>query len=66
VRESQQLRLSRLYPRTIVKGQIKTILVPRPATAPIGGQPLRDVELLHWARDLIDAVLVEAPAVAAG
>ncbi|HZC27303.1 MAG TPA: transcription-repair coupling factor, partial [Actinopolymorphaceae bacterium] len=66
LRESQQLRLSRLYPRTIVKGQIKTILVPRPATAPIGGQPLRDVELLHWARDLIDAVLVEAPAVAAG
>ncbi|WP_020576114.1 transcription-repair coupling factor [Actinopolymorpha alba] len=65
LRESQELRLLRLYPRTIVKRPTKTILVPRPATAPIGGQPLRDVELLHWARDLIDAVLLEAAAAAA-
>ena len=64
LRESQELRLSRLYPRTVVKKTVRTILVPRPATAPIGGQPLRDVELLHWARDLIEAVLVDAPAVA--
>ncbi len=60
LRESQQLRLARLYPRTIVKAPIRTILVPRPATAPIGGQPLRDVDLLQWARDLIDAVLTDA------
>ena len=60
LRESQQLRLARLYPRTIVKAPIRTILVPRPATAPIGGQPLRDVDLLQWARDLINAVLAEA------
>jgi transcription-repair coupling factor (superfamily II helicase) len=64
LRESQQLRLNRLYPRTVVKAPVRTILVPRPATAPIGGQPLRDVELLHWARDLIDAVLVDTPVAA--
>jgi transcription-repair coupling factor (superfamily II helicase) len=62
LRDSQQLRLERLYPRTIVKKPIKTILVPRPATATFGGQPLRDLELLKWAGELIDAVLIDAPA----
>jgi transcription-repair coupling factor (superfamily II helicase) len=52
--------LSRLYPRTVVKRPIKTILVPRPATAPIGGQPLRDVDLLRWARELVEAVVLDA------
>jgi transcription-repair coupling factor (superfamily II helicase) len=60
LRESQELRLSRLYPRTVVKRPIKTILVPRPATAPIGGQPLRDVDLLRWARELVEAVVLDA------
>ncbi|KWX05082.1 transcription-repair coupling factor [Carbonactinospora thermoautotrophica] len=59
LRESQQLRLQRLYPRSIVKGSVRTILVPRPMTARIGGQPLKDLELLRWCRDLVDAVLLE-------
>ncbi|MGL5929261.1 MAG: transcription-repair coupling factor, partial [Dermatophilaceae bacterium] len=33
LRESQQLRLNRLYPRSIVKPALSTVLVPRPATA---------------------------------
>ena len=56
--ESAQMRLTRLYPRTIVKPAVRTIVVPRPATAPLGGQPLRDTELLSWAADLIAAVLL--------
>ena len=56
--ESAQMRLTRLYPRTIVKPAVRTIVVPRPATAPLGGQPLRDTELLSWAADLITAVLL--------
>jgi transcription-repair coupling factor (superfamily II helicase) len=63
--ESQQLRLQRLYPRTLVKPSVRTILVPRPATARVGGRPLVDVELLHWCRDLIDALLLDQPAAAA-
>jgi hypothetical protein len=27
-------------------------------TARVGGQPLRDVELLHWCQDLVQAVLL--------
>ena len=56
--ESAQMRLTRLYPRTILKPAVRTIVVPRPATAPMGGQPLRDTELLTWAADLVTAVLL--------
>ena len=56
--ESGQMRLTRLYPRTIIKPAVRTIMVPRPATAPMGGTPLRGAELLDWAADLIAAVLV--------
>ncbi len=60
--ESQQLRLQRLYPRTLVKPAVRTILVPRPTTAPIGGKPLRDTEVLTWAAGLLRGVLVDGPA----
>jgi transcription-repair coupling factor (superfamily II helicase) len=59
--ESGQMRLTRLYPRTIVKPAVRTIVVPRPATAPMGGTPLRDTDLLSWAADLVKAVLLPAP-----
>jgi transcription-repair coupling factor (superfamily II helicase) len=62
LRESQQLRLQRLYPGALVKSAVRTILVPRPSTARVGGRPLRDVELLQWCRDLVEAVLLDEPA----
>jgi transcription-repair coupling factor (superfamily II helicase) len=66
LRESQQLRLTRLYPGTLVKAATKTVLVPRPKTARLGGQPLRDVALLDWARELLQAVLGDPAGVAPG
>jgi transcription-repair coupling factor (superfamily II helicase) len=57
--ESRSIRLGRLYPGAIVKPATRTILVPRPMTARVGGQPVRDTELLDWLRDLVDAVLLE-------
>jgi transcription-repair coupling factor (superfamily II helicase) len=59
--ESRVMRLTRLHPGTVVKPATRTILVPRPATARVGGQPLRDLDLLAWASDLIRAVLIEQP-----
>jgi len=56
--ESRQMRLSRLYPRTMFKPAVRTIIVPRPATTPLGGQPLRDTHLLDWAAELIEATLL--------
>jgi transcription-repair coupling factor (superfamily II helicase) len=57
--DSKVLRLNRLYPKSLVKPQLHTILVPRPATRPVGGQPLRDQELLQWCTRLIDDVIAE-------
>jgi len=55
LRESQTLRLQRLYPKSIVKAPLYTVLVPRPTDAQpgrFGGQPLRDVPLLRWVETL--------------
>ncbi|MDX3096751.1 transcription-repair coupling factor [Streptomyces sp. ME19-03-3] len=57
LRESQELRLNRLYPRTVVKQAAKQILVPRPGTARIGGKPVVGRELLAWTAELLTAVL---------
>jgi transcription-repair coupling factor (superfamily II helicase) len=55
--ESAQLRLKRLYPGTVLKPALRTILVPFPTTARIGGKPLHGSDVLAWARQLIDAVI---------
>jgi transcription-repair coupling factor (superfamily II helicase) len=58
LRDSEAMRLQRLYPRSIVKAVARTFLVPRPTTARVAGQPLRDAALLEWCIDLVQAVLV--------
>lgn len=63
--ESAQLRLKRLYPGSLVKPQVRSILVPRPATARVGGQPLRDRAVLQWASELVDGVLLSSVSTAA-
>ena len=35
------------------------MLVPQPTTARIGGTPLRDRELLAWANEIVDTVLLD-------
>ncbi len=63
--ESAQLRLKRLYPGTVLKPAIRTILVPFPTTAKVGGKPLHDAALLVWTGELIEAVLTGSVAAAA-
>ncbi len=64
LRESQELRMQRLYPKSLYKNQVSTISVPRPLTGGMGSEPLRDVALLDWCRGLLDEVL-GAPVAAA-
>jgi len=64
--ESAQLRLKRLYPGTVLKPALRTILVPFPTTARLGGRPLHGGEVLAWARQLIDAVVRGDVSAAAG
>ena len=61
LRESQVLRLQRLYPKSMVKQTVDTVLVPKPVTKAFGGEPLRDLDLLAWAQGLLEAVLEPAP-----
>jgi transcription-repair coupling factor (superfamily II helicase) len=56
--ESKQLRLQRLYPGSLVKSAVRTILVPKPSTSRVGGRPLRDVEILDWCTELVRTVLL--------
>ncbi|PSK98353.1 transcription-repair coupling factor [Murinocardiopsis flavida] len=56
LRESQQLRVRRMYPKSILKETAKTLLVPAPKAGGLGGRPLRDLELLTWAAELVEAV----------
>ena len=55
--ESAQLRLKRLYPGSVLKPAVRTVLVPFPTTARIGGKPLHGREVLTWARQFIDAIV---------
>ena len=65
LKDSQQVRLQRLYPKSLYKAPTKVLLVPVPRTKPVGGTPLRDLELLKWCRDLVEAMFPVAPSQAA-
>jgi len=67
--ESRQVRAQRLYPKTVLKPTVRTMLVPVPrdapgarpgAPAPPGTPLLRDRELLAWCGQLIEAVFGES------
>jgi transcription-repair coupling factor (superfamily II helicase) len=65
LRESQELRLMRLHPGSIIKPALGTILVPKPMTARVGGRPVRDREVLSWAGEVISSVVMDNVAQAA-
>ena len=74
--DSRQVRVARLYPKTVLKQAVRTMLVPvpratpghRPSTpAPPGAPLLRDTDLLAWCAQLVEAVFGEGgPAGQAG
>ena len=66
LRESQQLRLARVYPGSLVKDSLGVILVPHPKTARVGGRPVRDGAILEWATQFIEAIFLDDIAAAAG
>ena len=66
--DSRQVRVQRLYPKTVLKPTVRTMLVPVPKTAShggtpprdiVGGLPLRDTELLAWCGEVIRSVLAD-------
>jgi transcription-repair coupling factor (superfamily II helicase) len=60
--DSKQLRLKRYYPDAVYKSVTDQVSVPRPMTKRIGGEPVRDQELLAWCENLMTTVLGPATA----
>ncbi|MFG2737388.1 transcription-repair coupling factor [Streptomyces harbinensis] len=56
LRESQELRLNRVYPGSVVKRAAGQVLVPRPTTGKIGGKPLTGRELLAWTGEFLTTI----------
>jgi transcription-repair coupling factor (superfamily II helicase) len=55
--DSKQLRLKRYHPDSVYKPTNDQISVPRPMTARVGGEPVRDTALLEWCADLLSNLL---------
>jgi transcription-repair coupling factor (superfamily II helicase) len=55
--ESATLRLKRIYPGSMIKTAVRTVLVPYPTTSRIGGKPLRGEEIIDWARQFIRIIV---------
>jgi transcription-repair coupling factor (superfamily II helicase) len=60
--DSTRVRLERLYPKSVVKPALRSVLVPRPRSAVVGGEAVRDVAVLDWAGRVIEDICVPAPA----
>jgi transcription-repair coupling factor (superfamily II helicase) len=57
--ESRVLRLQRLYPGSVIKDVAGTVLVPRPVNG-IGGQQVKDTDLLQWGTGVIRQVFASS------
>lgn len=55
--ESARMRLTRLYPGTVLKPATRTIVVPAPSAARMGGGAVEGEALLRWAEVLLHAVV---------
>ncbi|MFB9907204.1 transcription-repair coupling factor [Allokutzneria oryzae] len=60
LRDSQTVRLKRLYPKAVHKAAVKTVSLPRPTEGAAGGRIgaplLRDRELLDWCAKFLDSL----------
>ncbi|WP_082101430.1 transcription-repair coupling factor [Demequina rhizosphaerae] len=58
--DSAAMRMTRLFPGTLIKPAVRQVLVPAPMTARIGGKPVEGLEVLEWVRTVLQAT--RAPA----
>jgi transcription-repair coupling factor (superfamily II helicase) len=58
--ESRVMRLHRLYPGSVVKDAVGSVLVPRPTSSTVVRESLKDTDLLGWASGLIREILTDS------
>jgi transcription-repair coupling factor (superfamily II helicase) len=55
--DSKQLRLKRFYPEAVYKPATEQVSLPRPSTRRVGGELLRDEQMLAWCVEFLSTVL---------
>ena len=59
--ESRSMRLTRLYPGSLIKPATRTIIVPRPKPTQLGlgakDSAVSSVEVINWVRTILDTVI---------
>ena len=55
--DNEVASFNQVYPKSLLKPAVRTMLVPVPKTATFGGEPLRDTELLAWCAEVVRSVL---------
>ncbi len=53
--DSAAMRITRLFPGTLIKPAVRQVLVPAPMTARLGGKPVEGLEVLDWVRTVLQA-----------
>jgi transcription-repair coupling factor (superfamily II helicase) len=56
LRDSRVLRLQRLYPGSVVKDAVGSVLIPRPVSSTVPGESAKDIALLRWATDVVNQI----------
>ncbi|MFW7414489.1 transcription-repair coupling factor [Demequina sp. SO4-18] len=51
--DSAAMRITRIYPGTLIKPAVRQVLVPAPLTARLGGSPVEGLPVLEWVREVI-------------
>ena len=61
--DSQVVRLKRLYPRSLIKPAVRSVLVPKPTSGQgFAASDVTDTALLEWCMKFLNAILpVEKP-----
>lgn len=62
LKDSVQIRLKRLYPGTILKPAVRSVLIPLPRGAAMGAGTLTDAALLEWLHGVLTSLHAPAPA----
>ncbi|MCI4011437.1 transcription-repair coupling factor [Brevibacterium sp. ZH18] len=56
--DSQLVRLKRLYPKSLLKPTIRSVLVPKPMDGNgFGAKEMTDSDILRWAHQFLDAIV---------
>jgi len=58
--ESRAMRLQRLYPGSVVKDAVGTVLVNRPTSSAPVREPLQDTDLLGWASEMVREIFLNS------